>query len=270
MSNYIHGSAPEEQARLAKLNELINGRCLHLLEIRPGDKILDVGSGLGQFTLLMAERTGASGRCLGIERDINQLNISIQNQEEGHLPWVAFRQGNAETLELAPQEWNSFDVAHARFILEHVRQPKSVIEGMARALRAGGKVFVADDDHEHMCLYPSPEGFSAVWEAYMASYERLGNDPHVGRKLVSLLHESGLRDIRNNVVFFGDSAESPTFQAYVANLIGILEGAQEVMLQHKLIEAHVFQKAIQNLRDWSKKSDAACWYTIHWAEGTKV
>ena len=82
MSNYIHGSEPEEQARLAKLNQLINSRCLSLLEIRGGEHILDVGSGLGQFTLAMAAKAGEIGMCLGIERDKNQLKIAQQNLED--------------------------------------------------------------------------------------------------------------------------------------------------------------------------------------------
>ena len=104
MSSYIHGSEPEEQARLAKLNQLINSRCLSLLEIRGGERILDVGSGLGQFTLAMAAKAGESGMCLGIERDKNQLKIAQQNLDDFPRATVEFRQGNAENLELRQEE----------------------------------------------------------------------------------------------------------------------------------------------------------------------
>ncbi|HBK89571.1 MAG TPA: hypothetical protein PKM91_17350, partial [Cyclobacteriaceae bacterium] len=58
MSSYIHGTDPIEQARLSKLNELINARCIALMPVKAGDKILDVGSGLGQFTHQLAQLTG--------------------------------------------------------------------------------------------------------------------------------------------------------------------------------------------------------------------
>ena len=270
MSNYIHGSAPEEQARLAKLNELINVRCMNLLGLRHGDAILDVGSGLGQFTRAMASSVGAKGRCLGIERDKNQLKTALQQMEALSVDNLEFRQGNAENLELNAGEWGSFDLAHARFVLEHVKQPESVVEGMAKAVKKGGRVVLADDDHEIFKLFPEPAGFSIIWQAYIRSYDRLGNDPYVGRRLVSLLHQSGLQPIKNDAVFFGDCAGSPTFSAYARNVIGILDGAKELMLKENLIDKTSFEEAIRQIEAWSLRPDAALWYTINWAEGVKA
>lgn len=270
MSNYIHGSAPEEQARLAKLNELINERCMSLLELREGNAVLDVGSGLGQFTQAMTSKVGSAGKCLGIERDKNQLKIALQELEASSLKNLEFRQGNAENLMLRTGEWGSFDVAHARFVLEHVKQPENVVMGMAKAVKKGGRVVLADDDHELFKLFPEPAGFSIIWQAYIRSYDRLGNDPYIGRRLVSLLHQSGLRQIRNNAVFFGDCAGSPTFSAYARNVIGILEGAKELMVKENLIDQNSFEETIRNIEAWSLKSDAALWYTINWAEGVKA
>lgn len=269
MSNYIHGSDPEEQARLARLNQLINERCLALLTIKPGDSILDVGSGLGQFTLAMAGRSGQVGKCVGIERDMKQLKQAVDNREKQKQSWVEFRQGHAENLPLQEGEWDSFDLVHARFILEHVSHPGQVVSGMARAVRRGGTVVVADDDHSVMKLFPAPEGFDAIWTAYMRSYEVLGNDPLIGRRLVTLLHHSGLTSIRNNVVFFGDAAGSPTFPDYVQNLIGILLGARAVILSNGLMKEKGFDEAVRHLEDWGRKEEAALWYVIHWAEGKK-
>ena len=50
-----------------------------------------------------------------------------------------------------------------------------------------------------------------LWQAYIRSYDRLGNDPYVGRRLVSLLHEAGAVPTRNNWVFFGGCAGNPVF-----------------------------------------------------------
>lgn len=269
MSNYIHGSNPEEQARLAKLNELINRRCLDLLALKAGDRVLDVGSGLGQFTLVMAGKVGAAGKCLGIERDKNQLKGALQNLETANNPWVEFRQGNAENLELHHEEWGTFDVAHARFVIEHVHQPESVILGMAKAIRSNGKVVLSDDDHAGLVLYPEPLGFSALWQAYIRSYDRLGNDPLVGRRMVSLLYHAGLRKIRNNVIFFGDSAGSPTFKDYVWNLMGILNGVKDLLIKEALMPEQQFMDTMTNLQTWSERPDAALWYTIYWTSGEK-
>ena len=70
---YLHGSKPKEQRRLSGMNELLNAACLRELALAPGDAILDVGSGLGQFTRDMARAAGTGARVLGIERDRRQL-----------------------------------------------------------------------------------------------------------------------------------------------------------------------------------------------------
>ena len=71
---YIHGSSPEEQHRLSLLNDLLNTSCLRELDLRAGENVLDLGSGLGQFTRLMARTVGTTGRVVGIERDPDQLS----------------------------------------------------------------------------------------------------------------------------------------------------------------------------------------------------
>lgn len=270
MSSYIHGSNPEEQARLSLLNELINDRCLQLLDLEGGEKIIDMGSGLGQFTLSMAKAIGPEGRCLGIERDLHQLetaNRNLSKQKEIH--WVEFRQGDAENMPLSPDEWNLFDVGHARFVLEHLSKPEIALSQLVKAVRPGGRVVLEDDDHMSFVLYPQPAGFSTLWTAYMRSYDRLGNDPYIGRRLVSLMYDAGLSEIRNNVVFFGDCAGSTTFKSYVANLIGILESARKLMIEGNLISEPVMNEALHQLRSWSDLPQAALWYQICWAVGFK-
>src|SRR5918993_5927797 len=71
-SRYLHGTDPDEQARLARLNDLLNEQSLRELALRPGDRVLDVGSGLGQLTRGMGRRAGV-GRVVGIERSGEQL-----------------------------------------------------------------------------------------------------------------------------------------------------------------------------------------------------
>lgn len=270
MSSYIHGSNPEEQARLSLLNELINERCLQLLDLEGGERVIDMGSGLGQFTLAMAKVIGPSGKCLGIERDGHQLETANKNlAKQKEIQWVEFRQGDAENMPLSNEEWNSFDVGHARFVLEHLSKPEIALSQLVKAVRPGGRVVLEDDDHMSFVLYPEPAGFSTLWTAYMRSYDRLGNDPYIGRRLVSLMHESGLSDIRNNVVFFGDCAGSTTFKSYVANLIGILESARKLMIDGNLISEPVMNEALRQLNSWSDLPHAALWYQIYWAVGFK-
>src|SRR5262245_46726740 len=102
-SVYLHGTAPEEQGRLSILNDLLNDAALRMMELRGGERILDVGCGLAQLTRAMGRVTGLT--VVGIERSSDQLvearRLAHQDQEE-HL--IDLRQGNASALPLRRQE----------------------------------------------------------------------------------------------------------------------------------------------------------------------
>jgi ubiquinone/menaquinone biosynthesis C-methylase UbiE len=269
-SLYIHGTAPEEQQRLSLLNALLNDAALQRFDLRGGEKILDVGSGLGQFTRSMARAAGPSGRVVGIERSLEQLmearRLAAVDAED-HL--ADFRQGSATALPLRREEWGDFDIVHTRFLLEHVKDPLAVVRMMVEATRPGGRIILQDDDHDVMRIYPEPEGFSELWQAYIRSYEKAGNDPYVGRRLVSLLHESGANPTSNHWFFFGSCAGHPHFSSYAANLRGVLQSTKEAILQAELLSASRFDASIQSLRQWEFNPDGALWYAVCWAEGTK-
>lgn len=268
-STYIHGSSAEEQQRLSRLNDLLNQRCLAALDLSGVTRLLDVGSGLGQLTRAMATSLGSDGVVVGIERDERQLATAQRlSVEAGQAGLVDFRLGDGLALPLKPSEVRSFDLAHARFVLEHVPQHAEVVAEMVRAVRSGGRVVVLDDDHDTMRLWPEPEGFAALWDAYVASYTRAGNDPFVGRKLVSLLHDAGLESIRSTQLFFGGSARNESFVAVVDNLVSAFVGARGELLASGLIDHPTFEMGIERLREWKADPSAALWYSICWAEGT--
>lgn len=266
MSHYIHGSDPEEQARLSRLNQLINTRCKPHLPLAAGHHVLDMGSGLGQFTNLMAGLVGLTGYCLGIERDEKQLlaartNFSARNLE--------FRQGDVCKLPLVLSELASFDFVHMRFLLEHLPNPALAIAQAKHALKPGGRILLFDDDHETMVLYPEPAGFKELWTAYMDSYVEVGNDPYIGRKMPKLLHDQGFSQIFNDVVFFGDCFGTETFPLFVANLAEVISTSKEILLKADLISERAYTAAINNIYAWANDPQAAMWYTIAFASGVK-
>jgi ubiquinone/menaquinone biosynthesis C-methylase UbiE len=267
--NYIHGTGPEEQARLSKLNEILNEACMQVLQPQKGEHILDIGSGLGQFTRAMARK--AETKALGIELDPLQIAVAKDLAKAAKEEQLAhFRGGDASDLPLSEDEVEFFDLVHCRFVLEHVKQPDKVIEQMMLAAKKGGRIVVCDDDHSTFLPTPTPFGFKALWDAYVRSYDRMGNDPFIGRRLVELLHKAGLKNIRNQLVFFGGCAHEEKFELVADNLIGILKGAKAFMIKEQLIDERTFEQGMAGLNHWRKQTDAALWYAIPWAEGRKL
>ena len=267
-SEYVHGSSLEEQHRLSLLNDILNESCLRELNLRPGEKVLDVGCGLGQFARLMAQTVGGQADVVGIERNLDQIEQARKLAEgAGEAGLVEFRQGDAKEMPLSSSEWGSFDVAHARFLLEHVPRPGLVVEQMARSVRAGGRVILCDDDHGDFRPWPEPPGFRAIWRAYIGTFEALGNDPYIGRRLVSLLVEAGLTPVRNGGVFFGGCAGDDRFGATADNLIAAFLGAKDAMLSGDLLDEEAFNAGIDELLKWKAGTSSALWYSACFAEG---
>jgi len=267
-SRYVHGTDPIEQRRLSALNDLLNETSLRRMAPQPGERVLDVGAGLAQLTRAMARAAGV--RALGIERSAEQIAEAMrQARAAGEEALIELRAGDALAMPLAAGEWGSFDLAHARFVLEHVADPPGVVTQMVRALKPGGRLVLEDDDHDVLRLHPEPPGFSAAWRAYMRTYEVAGNDPLIGRKLVQLIHDAGARPRRNDWLFFGGSAGEERFGALVENAARILEGARDAIVAAGGLPGAALDEAVQNLREWGKRPDASIWFARCWAEGVK-
>jgi len=266
-AHYIHGTRPEEQQRLSVLNRLLNEASLRQMRVQAGERILDVGSGLGQLTRALARAAGPAGHVVGIERDPEQMHEALrQAGADGEDGLVDFRVGDAVNLPLDDDQWGTFDIVHARFLLEHVPDPPAVVGAMIRAARPGGRIVLEDDDHDVLRFFPELPETRRLWEAYFRTYAKFGRDPYVGRRLVAMLHQAGATPSGNTWLFFGSCAGSPNFDAMVANFVGVLEGARESVLAGGELPDSEIEAGIAALKSWSQRPEAALWYATCWAE----
>ena len=258
---YLHGTSPAEQGRLSLLNRLLNEAAMRELAIRAGEKIVDFGSGLAQLSLDMALASGVP--LVGIERSEEQLARAARH------PLLDLRQGDVADPPLRDREWGSFDLAHARFVLEHVPDPLGVARHMVRAVRHGGRVVLQDDDHDVFRCWPEPAGFSTLWRAFQRSYDRIGCDPFIGRRLVSLLHEAGAAPVRSTWIYFGSCSGEAKWPGFVENIHSQLAGARDAMVEGGLLGAGEIDAALSAFRAFGERPDAAIWYAVCWAEGVR-
>jgi len=267
---YIHGTDPEEQARLALMNDLINAPSLAEMRLRGGERVLEMASGLGVMARAMARAAGLSGKVVGIERSPQQIETARRlARQAGEESLIETRQGDAFDPPLAANEWGTFDVVHARFLLEHVRDPLGIVKVMVRAARPGGRIVVEDDNHDTLRLWPEPPGWRALWQAYMDRFRSLGCDPLVGTRLAALLHEAGAIPARTALIPYTSCQGGPLFEGITRNLVEVVAGTRGGILEEGLLAATDFDEAIAALEAWSRRPDAAAWYYIAWAEGRR-
>lgn len=265
---YIHGTAAEEQQRLRLMNQILNEASLQELAPARGERVIEFGGGLCEFARIVARSTGVP--VVAIERSVEQIDKARRLATElGETELLDLREGDVFAPPLAEAERGSFDCAHARFLLEHLAEPQRAVDQMFAAIRPGGRIVLEDDDHDLLRLWPEPPGVMTLWRAYIRSYERLGNDPFTGRRLVEFLHRAGATPRRTTQIFFGSCAGNPTFDALVDNLAGFLSGALPTIVSLGLIDDAYADAALRSLGEWRSRPDAAFWYTMSWAEGVK-
>lgn len=266
-SHYTHGSSVAEQQRLTALNMRLNNRCIEAGRFTAGERVIDFGAGLGQFSRMMARATGVP--VLGLERSPEQIAEALRQADaDGESSLLEMRQGDIVSPPLSEEEFGQFDVAHARFVLEHMPDPLLIVRNMARSVRPGGRVILSDDDYETLRLWPEPPGFAPLWHAYQRIYDRHGNDPIIGRRLVQLLYQGGLRPHRNTLVFFGGCAGEPEFEDVVRNIASIIDEAIEDIVATGTPRTLV-ATTLDALISWSKEPDSAVWFGMCWAEGIR-
>ena len=225
---YVHGYSAAEMRRLTRMQGILNEAELAAIDLSGVSALLDVGAGLGQMTRAFARALGPNARVVGVERDDRQRAAAREQAAEAGEPnLVEFRAGDATALPLADDERGTFDLAHARFLLEHVPDPLAVVREMVTAVRPGGRIVLVDDDHEHLQMSPECPEMERLWRVYWESYRDHGFDPVVGRRLMGLLAEAGARPLRVASVFYGACRGMEIFDAVVDNLIGVIASSVE-------------------------------------------
>jgi len=265
---YLHGASVAEQERLALMNGILNRRCLAELELRSGERVLEMGAGTGLFAVELARAVGLGGEVVAIERDPDQLARARAVIESAGAA-VELRAGEVADPPLADDEWGGFELVHARFLLEHLADPLPAVRAMVRAARPGGRIALIDDDHSLMRFWPDPGGMTELWSDYARQFERLGNDPNIGRRLVSLLSEAGARPLRATQINYGGCAGEQAFAALVRNLAEVVAGARGAVVASTRWTAAEFDAALDQFRRWGERPDAVIWYALPMAVGLR-
>jgi len=117
------------------------GNPFALGEIRPGERVVDCGSGAGADALIAARLVGASGRVIGVDMTPAMLDTARRAAAAAHLDNVEFREGYLEAL---PIEDGWADVVISNGVLNLVPDKAAALAEMHRVLRPGGRLSVAD------------------------------------------------------------------------------------------------------------------------------
>ena len=185
---YTHGHH-ESVLRSHRWRTAENSAAYLLPHLKPHMTVLDVGSGPGTITADLAARVG---RVTAAEVTPEALGLTRAEIEGRGLTNVEFVVTDVCDLDLPD---DTFCVAHAHQVLQHVGDPVRALREMRRVTKPTGFVAVRDSDYSAFAWYPRLPAL----DDWLALYQRVaranGGEPDAGRHLLAWAHEAGFTDV---------------------------------------------------------------------------
>lgn len=184
-TNTEHDRLIRQSARIAPILE----RLFREAGIGPGQRVLDLGSGVGDVSMLAARMVGPSGAVVGFERDASSIAMAKDRVAQAGLGNVTFVQTDASAIDSD----KPFDAAVGRFILMFLPDPKAVLKNLARLVRPGGILAFQEPSWLPFLALASPLPlWSSVVSSIHETFRRAGVNLEMGLDLYRVFQEIGL------------------------------------------------------------------------------
>lgn len=142
ISSGLYGAAElADVPDLAALASLGCGNPTALADLRPGETVLDLGSGGGIDVLLSARRVGPTGKVYGLDMTDDMLDLARANQQRAGLDNVEFLKGDIAHIPLPDA---SVDVIISNCVVNLAADKVAVLREAFRVLRPAGRLAIAD------------------------------------------------------------------------------------------------------------------------------
>jgi ubiquinone/menaquinone biosynthesis C-methylase UbiE len=174
-----------------KLRDEFTQRLLIDCGIEKGMRVLDVGCGSGDVSIMASELVGGSGEVVGFDISENAVVAARNTANEKHILMVKFIQADINEL---PDNIGVFDAVIGRRVLMYLSDSAQSINRLLPYLRTKGKMIFQESD----CMASSFHADSMPLHAKVQSWvwdtvAKEGGNIHIGRQLYSIMKSAGLK-----------------------------------------------------------------------------
>ena len=160
------------------------GNPVALASLKPGETVVDLGSGGGFDCFLAANEVGKDGKVIGIDMTPDMISKARKNAQDAHIDNVEFRLGEIEYLPVAD---NSADIIMSNCVINLSPDKQSVYKDAFRALKPGGRLAISD--------ILATQELPAEVKNDLALHSACVGGAATVKSTVTMLEQAGFRDI---------------------------------------------------------------------------
>jgi ubiquinone/menaquinone biosynthesis C-methylase UbiE len=222
-NTYVLGSDQQELARLDRQAAAVEPATRLLLQAAGfalGQRVLDLGTGLGHVARLAGQLVGPRGSVVGLDRAVQALAVARQRVEAAGESHVSFVEGDVG-------RWRAdepFDAIVGRLVLFHLADPVMAVRHHVENLRPGGLFVAIDYDIGAARTEPPVRVAEDTLDWVMRAFTAAGASPTIGARLGPILEQAGLEHVSTFGVQDYLQPRDPAGPALLAGVVRSLAG----------------------------------------------
>jgi ubiquinone/menaquinone biosynthesis C-methylase UbiE len=201
------------------------------MNLTPGQKILDLGCGIGGATFPIAEVVGSTGLVAGL--DVSSALVEVARRRARDQPGIEFRVGDACAIPY-PDEF--FDAARSERVFLYLPDRLGAIAEMRRVVKRGGRIFLIDTDFDCTAIYSTKPALTRKMTSIVAASMPNANS---GRELPALAKHAGLKNIKSET-FSNTTPYEFMLRVMMSSLLAAVESG---MVSHAEVEEWLNEQA---------------------------
>jgi ubiquinone/menaquinone biosynthesis C-methylase UbiE len=214
-TTYVMGHDDRERRRLSLQASILNPLSDQLLRragLSPGLRVLDIGCGVGELSMVAARLVGRRGRVTGIDIDERALTLAADRAREQGLDHIDFAHSDIGTYRTNA----SYDAVIGRHILIHAPDPRLVVVMAHSLLNPGGvAVFQEYDFSVVHRAFPEAALYERTFEIFRAFFAKAAHG-NIGTRLFQLFIDAGFSPPECRVEYPMDGGADSPFYEWVA------------------------------------------------------